>query len=84
MAVPEKLTWRLFVAAAGAVATIATQRLLTLGWKAATGNEPPQVGDSDASWAGAVSWAVASGIGLGLARLFARRLAGKVLTRPRG
>lgn len=84
MAVPENLTWRLSVAAVGAVTTIATQRLLTLGWTAATGQEPPQPGDSTASWAGAVTWAVASGIGIGIARLFARQLAGKVLTRLRG
>jgi hypothetical protein len=79
MAVPEKLTWRLYVAAVGGVTTIVTQRLLTLGWKAVTGEAPPEPGDSKASWAGALTWAVASGIGLGMSRLFARQLAEKAL-----
>ena len=83
MTVPRKLIWRLSVTAVGAVATIASKFLLGLAWKAVTGRQPPKFGVSTASRAGAVTWAVASGIGIGLATLFARRLAGRWLSNLR-
>ena len=56
MAVPEKLTWRVVRGRRRRRDHQSPLRgLLTLGWKAATGKEPPQPGDSDASWAGAVT-----------------------------
>jgi hypothetical protein len=73
---------RLTMAVVGVLTTVATQRLLTFGWKSVTGRKPPQPGDPEASWAGAVSWAVASGIGIGMARLWAQRLAEKWAARP--
>jgi hypothetical protein len=83
MIVSQRHVSRLTVAAVGIVTTVATQRLLTFGWKAVTGRRPPQPGDPEASWAGAVTWAVASGIGIGMARFWAQRLAAKWAARPR-
>jgi hypothetical protein len=80
--VPQEHASRLTMAVVGVLTTVATQRLLTFGWKSVTGRKPPQPGDPEASWAGAVSWAVASGIGIGMARLWAQRLAEKWAARP--
>lgn len=82
MNMPKDLRWRLTVAAVGALATVTSQRLLALGWRVATGKRPPKLGDVDQSVGQAVTWAVASGIGIGFARLFAQRMAEKWLTRP--
>ena len=43
----QKLLWKLYVGAIGAVTTIAAQRLLKAGWKLVTGNEPPSPTDPD-------------------------------------
>jgi hypothetical protein len=83
MIVSERHASRLTVAVVGVVTTIATQRVLTLGWKVVTGRSPPQPGDAEASCTGAVTWAVACGIGIGMARLWAQRLAEKWAARPR-
>ncbi|HEU4547432.1 MAG TPA: DUF4235 domain-containing protein [Microlunatus sp.] len=83
MIVSERHASRLTVAVVGVLTTVATQRLLTFGWKTVTGRKPPQPGDPEATWTGAVSWAVASGIGIGMARLWAQRLAEKWAARPR-
>jgi hypothetical protein len=80
--VSQEHATRLTMAVVGVLTTVATQRLLTFGWKSVTGRKPPQPGDPEASWAGAVSWAVASGIGIGMARLWAQRLAEKWAARP--
>jgi len=79
----EKHASRLTVTVIGVLTTVATQRLLTFGWKRVTGRKPPEPGDPDATWAGAVTWAVSSGIGIGMARFWAQRLAEKWATRPR-
>lgn len=81
--VSEKHASRLTVTVVGVLTTVVTQRLLTFGWKQVTGREPPQPGDPKATWAGAVTWAVSSGIGIGMARLWAQRLAEKWATRSR-
>jgi hypothetical protein len=82
--VSEKLIQRVCLVVVGIITTIATKRLLTLGWTAVTGKKPPRLGDPKVSWGDAVSWAVASGIGIGITQLLARRLVIKYLTRKRG
>jgi hypothetical protein len=84
MPVSEKFVGRVCLVIVGSLTTIATQRLLTFGWVAVTGKKPPQLGDSQTSWGGAVSWAVASGIGIGITQLLTRRLVVKYLERKRG
>lgn len=83
MIVSKDLSRQLSVAAVGVVATVGTQRLLAVAWKAVTGKPPPKFGDSNEPVGGAVTWAVASSIGIVFARLFAQRLADRWLTRLR-
>ena len=52
--VSENLLQRVCLVVVGILTTIATKRLLTLGWMAATGKKPPQLGDPKVSWGGAV------------------------------
>lgn len=79
--VSEKLIQRVCLVVVGILTTVATKRLMTLGWMALTGKKPPQLSDPKVSWGGAVSWAAASGIGIGITQLLARRLVVKYLTR---
>ena len=50
--VPKKLIRRVCVVVVGILSTIATKRLLTLGWMAVTGKKPPQLGRSLQSFLG--------------------------------
>jgi Protein of unknown function (DUF4235) len=73
----QKLLWKLYASAIGAVTTIATQRLLKAGWKFATGKEPPSPTDPDASLVTALTWAVASAAGVAVTQLLTQRMAAR-------
>ena len=61
------------------------QRLVSLAWKTVTGEEPPSPTDpEDIRPRSAVSWVVASGIGVGVAQLFAQRFAARHWTNETG
>jgi hypothetical protein len=77
MAPEEKVLRKLYVAVLGFVATFAAQKLLTMGWKAVTGNEPPSPTDPQTPFRQALSWVLASAIGIGVTQLAAQRLANK-------
>jgi hypothetical protein len=77
MAIEQKILRKLYVAVLGFVATFATQKLLTVGWKAVTGNEPPSPTDPETPFRQAASWVVASAVGIGITQLAAQRLANK-------
>jgi hypothetical protein len=50
------------------------RKILTIAWKAATGKEPPANPEHpDVTWGEAASWAVASGVVVGLVKLIAQR-----------
>ncbi len=69
------------VSTVGAIAAAAVARkVLTVGWKAVIGEPPPDDPKSrETDWLVALSWAVASGAAVGVARLVAeRQLAGRV------
>ena len=65
----QKLAWKIYIGVIGAVTTIAAQKLITAGWKAITGDEPPAPTDPDTPIGVAVSWAIASGVGIGVTQL---------------
>jgi Protein of unknown function (DUF4235) len=73
----QKLLWKLYVGVIGAATTIAAQKLLTAGWKLVTGNEPPEPTDPDTPLLEAVTWALASGIGIGVTQLLTQRIAAR-------
>ncbi len=75
----KQLGWKAISYGAGGLAAFITQRLLEFAWKdfrhvAA----PPAAADRRAAWADAVSWAVATGLGIGVTRLLAIRTAAVV------
>jgi cytoskeletal protein RodZ len=74
MGLTQKLLSKLYASAIGAVTTIATQRLLKAGWKFATGKEPPSPSDPDASLITALSWAIASAVGVAVTQLLTQRM----------
>ena len=77
MTASEKLLWKLYVGVIGAVTTIVAQRLVAGGWKAVTGDKPPSPTDPEISNAEAVSWALASGLGVGVTQLLVKRTAAR-------
>jgi hypothetical protein len=75
----KKYGWKAITIVLGTVVGLATQRLIEMPWKLLRGTTPPKVlADRRSPWRDAVSWAVASGIGVGVARLVASRTAAGV------
>ena len=75
----KKYGWKAVTVGLGALAGLATRAVLELMWKTLRGSPPPKVpADRRASWVDALSWAVATGVGVGVARLVAVRTAAMV------
>jgi len=77
MGLTKKLLSKLYAGVIGAVTTIAAQRLLKAGWRLVTGKEPPTPTDPDTPVLTAVSWAMASAVGVGVSQLLAQRMAAR-------
>lgn len=73
----EKLVWKIYMGVIGAVTTIAAQKLVTFTWKKITGEDPPAATDPDTPVGQAVTWALASGIGVGVTQLLTTRMAAR-------
>lgn len=73
MPTSEKLIWRLYSGLLGAATTMIAQRALVQGWRLATGEEPPNPNDPDVPYGEAVTWAIATGVGVGVAQLSMNR-----------
>jgi hypothetical protein len=79
VAVLKRYGWKAITLGSGALAGLATQRLLEMVWKAVRGKTPPPMpADRRSSWTDALSWAIATGVGAGVARLVAIRSAAGV------
>jgi hypothetical protein len=75
----KKYGWKAITLGSGALAGLVTQRLLEVAWKAVRGATPPPMpADRRSSWADALSWAIATGVGAGVARLVAIRTAARM------
>lgn len=77
MGVSEKLLWNLYVGVIGVVTTVAAQQAVSTGWKVVTGAKPPKPTDPEVSTVEAVSWALASGLGVGVTQLLVKRSAAR-------
>ena len=72
----KKYGWKAFTIGLGALAGFVTTRALEVIWKALRGSMPPKTAaDRRSSLVDALSWAVATGAGVGVARLLAIRSA---------
>ena len=73
----QKLVWKLYAGVLGAVTTFASQKLVSLAWKAVTGDEPPSPTDPETPLREALSWALASAIGVGVTQIVTQRFAAR-------
>lgn len=77
--------WSAFALLSTLGASMVARKAMTTSWKVATGKEPPQnPAHPDVSIAEAVAWASASGVAVGLARMFASRKAADYYRRSTG
>ncbi len=77
--------WRVVGTGSAVLAATAAQKVLSMAWRAATGDDPPTIPeDPDTEWKDAVAWALLSGAVIGLARLFATRRAAIYYRRSTG
>lgn len=77
--------WKVLGTGGAVLSGVAAKKLITSGWKAATGKPPPANPESpDTSWAQAVAWAVVSGALVGVARMLATRKAANYYRRSTG
>jgi hypothetical protein len=75
-------TIRALKEAAGLVAVMAARRILQLGWRRVTGNEPPGAPDDNQVPLGrAVAWTLLLGAGITTSRMIAIRYASFLLPR---
>jgi Protein of unknown function (DUF4235) len=75
----EKYAWKAITLGLGALAALATQRLVEVLWVGIRGSTPPTVpADRRSPRPDAVSGAVATGVGVGVVRLLALRTAAAV------
>lgn len=73
----EKIVWKIYAGVVGAVTTIVAQKLVTKAWEIATGDEPPSPTDPDTPVFTALTWALASGVGVGVTQLLVKRVLAK-------
>jgi Protein of unknown function (DUF4235) len=79
MVASKKVGWKALSYGAGALAALLTRRLLETSWKGLRHVPPPQTeANLRTSWAEALTWAIATGVGVGVARLLAIRTAAVV------
>jgi hypothetical protein len=76
----QVIAWKIISTGVGVLSGILVRQTIGLVWKAATkGREEPPLNPADRriSWSEGLQWAVASGIGVGVARLVSDRLAAR-------
>jgi hypothetical protein len=69
----QPIVWKVYAALIGAVTTIVAQKAVSKGWEVITGEEPPEPGDPDTPLHLAISWSIASAVGVGTAQLLTNR-----------
>src|SRR5688572_6193493 len=70
----EKTAWKVAATGAGLIARFIVRKSLIAGWKAARKSNPPSnPAARDTQWSEARAWTLATGVGVGLARLVATR-----------
>jgi hypothetical protein len=73
----QKLIWKLYAGVLGAVTSLVALKLVTLLWKTVTGNEPPSPTDPRTPLSQALSWALASAIGVRVTQIVTQRFAAR-------
>lgn len=77
--------WKVYGLASAVAATILVRKALDVSWKVGTGHKPPTNPEHpDVDWVEAVTFALASGAAIGLARMLAARKAADYFRRSTG
>ncbi|MEE9965359.1 MAG: DUF4235 domain-containing protein [Propionicimonas sp.] len=71
----QRLAWNIYLGIIGSIATVAAQKAVTTAWEVATGEQPPEPNDPAVPLRRALTWAVTSGVAIGLTQLLLNRLA---------
>lgn len=70
----ERVLWKVAAVGSAVAAAVATRKALDAGWRAWRKNDPPaNPAAPGISWPEALAWAVATGVGAGVARMVAGR-----------
>ena len=70
------LMWKVLGTGSAVLSGVAARKVITTAWRKGTGHPPPVNPESpNTAWIEAVSWAVASGALIGVARMLAARKA---------
>jgi len=78
-------TWKLMGTGGAVLSGIAAKKVITTGWKAVTGHEPPANPEHpDTTWAEAIAFALLSGAIVGVARMLAARKAAEYYRKSTG
>lgn len=72
----ENFSWKAVSLGAGALAAIGARKLVAAVWPGSS-RPPLNPADRRINWGEALSWAIASGLGAGVARLVSKRTAAK-------
>lgn len=81
----EKTAWKVGGTAAALLAGVVARKAMMAAWRATKHNDPPSNPASrTTTWPEALSWAVASGVGMAVARLIAMRGAAAGWEKVRG
>ncbi len=74
----KQLVWKAISAGTAAISVLVTRRVLTAVWQR-VGSTPPPEGFTDrkVTWRAALTWAVATGVGIAVARVVAARLSAR-------
>ena len=74
MRIPRERLWSVVAALSGMVAATAVRRLAVTTWRTTKHEDPPENPVAgDVGWRDALTWAVALGVGAGVARVVAQR-----------
>jgi hypothetical protein len=74
----KQLAWKAISAGSAAVSVLVTRRVLTAVWQQFGTTPPPDVAtDRRVTWRVALTWAVATGVGIAVARVVAVRLSAR-------
>lgn len=80
----QSLVWKIYAGAVGTLTTIATQKVIVQVWKMVSGDEPPEPSDPETPLYLALTWAIASGVGIGLMQLMVNRFTARQWQRAIG
>ncbi|MFT4294604.1 MAG: DUF4235 domain-containing protein [Micropruina sp.] len=75
MNLSQRLLWNLYAGAVGTLSAMLAQKAVRGAWKMATGDEPPDPNDPATPLREALIWALAGGVGIGVAQLLTNRFA---------